>query len=116
MVRSEKLVLSCKLFVKAMEAIPSRRNVNSLAVPASLVSFQTLPVRIMCFVWNMYEDAALYEKYRHILRSRCSDNGRGWFNSMNMDTLCVLDYFAQDLTVKKSEIPRAGFESGLFAA
>lgn len=66
LVENELLVEICKVFFKSMEAISSRRRVDSWAVPAGLVPVQTFFMHIMHFFGNTYKNAVLYEKRWHI--------------------------------------------------
>lgn len=72
-VGNEEVVESYKVFIKDMKAILSRKGVENWAVPVGLVPAQTFSVHIMPFVGNMYKASALYEKYRYIPLSQCSE-------------------------------------------
>lgn len=67
MARSEKLVKACKLFIKLLEDILSRRTVDVWSVPAGLITIHTFPVHIKHFIGDMCNDAALYERCPHIM-------------------------------------------------
>lgn len=57
------------------------------------------------FLGNLYTDATLFEKCRHIDLSRLFEKGHGRLYSMDVKMLLVLDTSAHGITVKKSTIP-----------
>lgn len=66
LVCNEEVFDPCKVPIKTMEAISSRRKVDSWVEPANFVTVQIPSEHIMQFVWNKDKDVALYKKRRYI--------------------------------------------------
>lgn len=91
------------MFIKALEETLSRTIVDSWVVPAGLVLMQIFPARIMHFSGSIYNDAALYKKFRNIPLLRWSDISRGKFYGMDVETLFALQCSAHGLIVKSRD-------------
>lgn len=106
----------CKMFIKPIEAILSRRRVQSGAAPAVLLPVQTFSVYMMHFVCKMYKGAGLYKKDpAHFAVTELWQVLRTLLQ-YSLETLSVQDRFTQGLAVKKSKIPHDDLGSGLFTA
>lgn len=90
-----------------MEVNFSRRGFVFSAMTAGLLPVQNFFVYVMDFAVSMYKDAALDDRYRHILMSQCSEEWPGLLYRKDVETLLALDCSAQCLTLKKTKILHA---------
>lgn len=72
---------------------------------AWIVSAQSFPVWITYFLGNMYENATLFAKWRHIPLLQWSDKWLGCLYSMDVDALLAHYKSDQGIKFKKSNIP-----------
>lgn len=116
LVGNEEAVKLCKVLIKSKEPISSRRMVDSWAEPACVVPVLILPLQIIHFVRNMYNNAAIYERCQHIALLRWPHKRRGGLYSMNIKTWSVLDHSAQGLLVTNFVLPPVDSGLGFFTA
>lgn len=104
-IESDDAIETSKVFLKKkLAALASTKRVDSRTRPLKLGSIQTFPARMIYLVGNVFKDATLLEKCRHVILLQCSDRLRGRFNSIDMDTLLTLDVSAWRNAVKNSTI------------